>query len=143
MEAVLYLHHLLTVPEGLQKSTQTRALSIPFQCDEKAFPVHGVIVLPEVQEYQEGGGSWAMLPSSWAIFNSIISVPDPHPALKPWRTFCICTLAHRQVSISASATFHRVSNIPMPRVGGPLCNYDQDHLSQILGDTPFAPHVLY
>ena len=48
-------HHLLTLPEGLQESTHTRDRSIPFQCGEKEFPVHGAIGLPEVQEYQEEG----------------------------------------------------------------------------------------
>ena len=55
VEAVLSWHHLSTVPEGLQDSTYTRDRSIPLQCDEKALLVHGIIDLPEVQEYQEEG----------------------------------------------------------------------------------------
>ena len=53
VEAILTWHHLLTFPEGLQETTQPRARSIPLQCDEKAFPVHGFICLPKVQEYPE------------------------------------------------------------------------------------------
>ena len=106
---------MFTVPEGLQDSTQTRAQSIPFQCDEKAFRVHSVIGLPEFQAYQEGG-SWYMLAISWVSFNSIISVLVPLPYLNPWRTSCIFRLVWRRVSISASTTFHRVSNRPMPHV---------------------------
>ena len=55
MEAVLSRQHLMTFPEGLQDPTQTRALSILLQCDEKVILVHGVIGLPEVKKYQEEG----------------------------------------------------------------------------------------
>ena len=55
MEAILPWHHLLTVPEGLQDPTHPGPHSILFQCDDKAGPVHSVIGLPEVQEYQQEG----------------------------------------------------------------------------------------
>ena len=57
-----------------------------------------------------------MLASSWARFNSIISIPILLLDLNPWSKLCICSLDHRRVSISASTTFHRVSNRPMPCV---------------------------
>ena len=55
VKVVLSRNHLLKFPEGLQEPTQPRYHSIPLQCGEKAVPVHGVIGLPEVQEYQEEG----------------------------------------------------------------------------------------
>ena len=55
MEVVLYRHHMLSVPESLQEPTYLRAHSIPLQCGDKAVPVHIVICLPKVQEYQEEG----------------------------------------------------------------------------------------
>ena len=115
MEAVLSRHHMLTVPEGLQDSTQTRASSIPFQYDEMVVPVNGVIGLPEVPEYQEEGW-WSMLTSSWASFKSIIAVPIPLLSLNPWSISFICRLPRLQVSISTSTTFHMVSNRPMTHV---------------------------
>ena len=54
-----------------------------------------------------------MMMSSWASFNSIIAVPVPIPDLNPWRTSCNWRLARRQVSISASTSFHRVYSRPM------------------------------
>ena len=57
-----------------------------------------------------------MLTSSWESFNSIIAVPIPLAPQNPWRTSCIYRLAHRLMLISASTTFHRVSNRTMPLV---------------------------
>ena len=57
-----------------------------------------------------------MLESSWASFNYILAVLIHIPELNLWSTSCICRLAQRRVSISASTTFHRVSSRPMPRV---------------------------
>ena len=57
-----------------------------------------------------------MLATSWASFNSIITVPVRRLALNPWRASCIYRLARKRVSISASAIFHRFSNRIMPCV---------------------------
>ena len=54
-----------------------------------------------------------MLERSWVIFNSIIAVSVPLPALKLCKTLCNWRLERRRVSISASTTFHRVSSRPM------------------------------
>ena len=61
-------------------------------------------------------GSWSILTSYWASFNSIISSSFPFLDLNPWRTSCNRRLARRQVFISASATFHRVSSRPIHHV---------------------------
>ena len=55
VEAVLSWNHLLTFPEALQEPTEPRARSIPLQCDKEVVLVHGVIGIPEFQEYQEEG----------------------------------------------------------------------------------------
>ena len=53
MEAVLSWHHLLTVPERLQDTTNPMPRSILLQFYEQVVPFYSVIGLPKVQEYQE------------------------------------------------------------------------------------------
>ena len=57
-----------------------------------------------------------MLARSWERSNFIIAPPTPLPALNPCNTSCNWRLACRQVSISTSNTFHRISSRPMSRV---------------------------
>ena len=54
--------------------------------------------------------------SSCTSFSSIIAVPVPCPARKPCRASWNWRLACRQVYMSASTTFHRVSSSTMSRV---------------------------
>ena len=85
-----------------------------------------------------------MLTSSWESFNSIIAIPAPLPDLNPWRTLCIYRLARRRVLISASTTFHRVSNRPMPRVlVVPFGIRTRNSPTSSFGYLPHIPHVLY
>ena len=49
MKSILSWHHFLVVPEGLQEFTQVRSLAVSFQGQEEAFPINGVVCLPEVQ----------------------------------------------------------------------------------------------
>ena len=55
MEAVMPRHQLLTFPKSLQDLTNLKPRSILLQGNEQAVPIHGVVVLPKVQEYQEEG----------------------------------------------------------------------------------------
>ena len=57
-----------------------------------------------------------MLEIFWARFSFIIAVPIHLLALKLWRTLCICRMAQRQVSISASTTLHSAFKRTTPLV---------------------------
>ena len=69
-------------------------------------------------------GSWSMLASSWASFNSVIAVPVPLSDLNLWRTSCICRIARRRVPIWLKCKCHLE----------PVCRYynwtDQIDLTQ-------------
>ena len=104
--AILSWNHLLVGPESLQDSVHARSRAVSFQGLDRSFPVHGVVWLPA---------------RSCAICSYITVIPISLPSRIPWRTSRKWILDLRQVSMSASTTFQRVSSISMSRVFvGPL-----------------------